>query len=398
MKKRILAALLVFVALLTGCNRKETPGQWPSQKIEIDVCYTAGGTADTVARQLSALMSQQLSTTFNLVNVTGGSGSIAGQQVYAAAHDGYTWLGDVAHTVSGWRTLGYADLGWEDFYGFYAASSPYVLFVSGNSPYQTAQQLFDAMRYSLLAGGKRLRPVLAQAFCELCGGSAMDALPFAAAVEMVHTYSLIHDDLPCMDNDDYRRGRLTNHKVYGETTAVLAGDALLTAAFGHLAAAPLPASRVVKATRVLSLCAGELGMVGGQVLDMEAEHRVCTEEEVLAIQSRKTGALISAACQLGVIAAGGSPAQQQAAADYAASLGLAFQIEDDILDVVGDAAKLGKATGMDQNKNTFVRLHGVEACRARITEETQRAVAALAPLGQAEFLTELAQRLTSRDH
>ena len=146
MKKRILAALLVFVALLTGCNRKETPGQWPSQKIEIDVCYTAGGTADTVARQLSALMSQQLSTTFNLVNVTGGSGSIAGQQVYAAAHDGYTWLGDVAHTVSGWRTLGYADLGWEDFYGFYAASSPYVLFVSGNSPYQTAQQLFDAMR------------------------------------------------------------------------------------------------------------------------------------------------------------------------------------------------------------------------------------------------------------
>lgn len=111
MKKRILAALLVFVALLTGCNRKETPGQWPSQKIEIDVCYTAGGTADTVARQLSALMSQQLSTTFNLVNVTGGSGSIAGQQVYAAAHDGYTWLGDVAHTVSGWRTLGYADLG-----------------------------------------------------------------------------------------------------------------------------------------------------------------------------------------------------------------------------------------------------------------------------------------------
>ena len=232
----------------------------------------------------------------------------------------------------------------------------------------------------------------------LGGGSAMDALPFAAAVEMVHTYSLIHDDLPCMDNDDYRRGRLTNHKVYGEATAVLAGDALLTAAFGHLAAAPLPASRVVKATRVLSLCAGELGMVGGQVLDMEAEHRVCTEEEVLAIQSRKTGALISAACQLGVIAAGGSPAQQQAAADYAASLGLAFQIEDDILDVVGDAAKLGKATGMDQNKNTFVRLHGVEACRARITEETQRAVAALAPFGQAEFLTELAQRLTSRDH
>ena len=260
------------------------------------------------------------------------------------------------------------------------------------------KQLFDAMRYSLLAGGKRIRPILVLEFCRICGGETEKALPFAAAIEMVHTYSLIHDDLPCMDNDDYRRGRLTNHKVFGEANAVLAGDALLTAAFGQLARAELPAERIGKAVALLSQRAGECGMVGGQVLDMEAEHRVCTEEEVLAIQSRKTGALISAACQLGVIAAGGSPAQQQAAADYAASLGLAFQIEDDILDVVGDAAKLGKATGMDQNKNTFVRLHGVEACRARITEETQRAVAALAPFGQAEFLTELAQRLTSRDH
>ena len=269
-----------------------------------------------------------------------------------------------------------------------------ALFV-GSAPYD---RLYDAMRYSVLSGGKRIRPVLTLEFARLGGIDWRLALPYACALELVHNYSLIHDDLPCMDDDDLRRGKPTNHKVYGEATAVLAGDALLTAAFGHLAAAPLPASRVVKATRVLSLCAGELGMVGGQVLDMEAEHRVCTEEEVLAIQSRKTGALISAACQLGVIAAGGSPAQQQAAADYAASLGLAFQIEDDILDVVGDAAKLGKATGMDQNKNTFVRLHGVEACRARITEETQRAVAALAPFGQAEFLTELAQRLTSRDH
>ena len=222
-------------------------------------------------------------------------------------------------------------------------------------------RIFEACRYSLLAGGKHIRAALMLEFYRLCGGQPEDALSFACGLEMIHTYSLIHDDLPCMDDDDYRRGRLSNHKVYGDATAVLAGDALLTAAFGHLAAAPLPASRVVKATRVLSLCAGELGMVGGQVLDMEAEHRVCTEEEVLAIQSRKTGALISAACQLGVIAAGGSPAQQQAAADYAASLGLAFQIEDDILDVVGDAAKLGKATGMDANKNTFVALYGVGA-------------------------------------
>ena len=225
----------------------------------------------------------------------------------------------------------------------------------------------------------------------------MDALPFAAAVEMVHTYSLIHDDLPCMDNDDYRRGRLTNHKVYGEATAVLAGDALLTAAFGHLAAAPLPASRVVKATRVLSLCAGELGMVGGQVLDMEAEHRVCTEEEVLAIQSRKTGALISAACQLGVIAAGGSPAQQQAAADYAASLGLAFQIEDDILDVVGDAASQSDRYGPEQEHlqipctvwKPAAPHHGRNAACGRRTRTVRSG---------GVFLTELVQRLTSRDH
>lgn len=142
MKKRMLAVLLVLFILLTGCSAGTAAGQ---QKIEIDICYTAGGTADTVARQLAAIMSQEMGASFNLVNVTGGSGSIAGQQVEAAPHDGNTWLGDVAHTVSGWRTLGYADLGWEDFYGFYAATSPYVLFVSGKSPYKTAGQLFDAM-------------------------------------------------------------------------------------------------------------------------------------------------------------------------------------------------------------------------------------------------------------
>lgn len=146
MKKRILAALLGFVLVLSGCGSSGNNGQWPSKKIEIEICYTAGGTADTVTRQLAALMAEDLGTSFNLVNVTGGSGSIAGQQVEAAAHDGYTWLGDVAHTVSGWRTLGYADLGWEDFYGFYAATSPYVLFVSGDAPYRTARQLFDAIQ------------------------------------------------------------------------------------------------------------------------------------------------------------------------------------------------------------------------------------------------------------
>lgn len=260
------------------------------------------------------------------------------------------------------------------------------------------QNLFSAMRYSLLAGGKRLRPVMTLAFCELCGGCVEDALPFAAGVEMIQTYSLIHDDLPCMDNDDFRRGKPTNHRVYGEATAVLAGDALLTAAFGQLVAAKLPPERVVEAVRVLSACAGELGMVGGQVLDMEAESRACTEAEVYAIQSRKTSALISAACQLGVIAAGGTRLQQEAAAAYAASLGLAFQIQDDILDVTGDARKLGKATGMDENKNTFVRIFGVEKCREMVTEETKKAVAALDVFEAPNFLIELANYLVHRDY
>ena len=259
------------------------------------------------------------------------------------------------------------------------------------------KKLFDAMRYSLLAGGKRLRPVMVLAFCELCGGNAENALPFAAALEMVHTYSLIHDDLPCMDNDDYRRGKPTNHRVFGEATAVLAGDGLLTAAFGQLASAKLPAERIVEAVRVLSLCAGEMGMVGGQVLDMDAETRICTEQEVIDIQSRKTGALISAACQLGVIAAGGSSKQQTAAAQYADSLGLAFQIQDDILDVIGDAGKLGKATGVDKNKNTFVRLYGVETCMEMVAQETEKAVHALDSFDNADFLIGLARELVHRE-
>ncbi len=264
---------------------------------------------------------------------------------------------------------------------------------------ETAPQktLFEAMRYSLLAGGKRLRPMLTLVLCEICGGEAEAALPFAAAVEMVHTYSLIHDDLPCMDNDDYRRGKPTNHKVYGEAMAVLAGDALLTAAFGQLAAAKLPAERIAKGVAALAVCAGELGMVGGQVLDINAETRLCTEQEVYDIQSRKTGALISAACQLGVIAAGGTDAQLAQAKCYAEAIGLAFQIEDDILDVIGDAKKLGKATGMDEKKNTFVRLYGIDRCREMIAEQTEAALRAADALN-APFLAELARTLQNRDY
>ena len=263
---------------------------------------------------------------------------------------------------------------------------------------QPQKVLFESMRYSLLAGGKRLRPTFVLAFCDLCGGDIDAALPFAAAMEMVHTYSLIHDDLPCMDNDDFRRGKPTNHKVYGEATACLAGDALLTAAFGQIAKAKLPPERIVEAVRVLSACAGELGMVGGQILDMDAEHRRCTAQEVYDIQSRKTGALISAACQLGVIAAGGTKDRQSAAADYAEHLGLAFQIRDDILDVIGDAGKLGKATGVDENKNTFVRLYGVEKCEEMVAEETRKAIDALACFENADFLIDLANCLISRNN
>ena len=259
------------------------------------------------------------------------------------------------------------------------------------------KQLFDAMRYSLLAGGKRIRPILVLEFCRVCDGEPEKALPFAAAIEMVHTYSLIHDDLPCMDNDDYRRGRLTNHKVFGEANAVLAGDALLTAAFGELAKAELPSERIVKAVALLSGCAGENGMVGGQVLDLAGEQLVLTEDEIYTVHRLKTGALISAACRLGVIAAGGSDAQLEAANRYAEALGLAFQTRDDMLDVLGDSGKMGKNTGMDENKNTFVRLYGVGACSKLIEKETQKSIEALSVFEDSDFLKELSMKLAIRE-
>ena len=266
-------------------------------------------------------------------------------------------------------------------------------------PYgQEPQKLiFEAANYSLLAGGKRLRPIFVMDFCRMCGGEPEDALPLAVAIEMVHTYSLIHDDLPCMDNDDYRRGRLTNHKVYGEGMALLAGDTLLTDAFSVAVRVKLPKPEsVALAVGVLSECAGSLGMIGGQVLDILSEERQCTEQEVLDIQSRKTGALIRAACVLGVIAGGGSEMQQQAAAKFASLLGLAFQIRDDILDVIGDARELGKATGMDGEKNTFVRLYGIEKCVALVKEYTEQAVACLDAFRDTEDMRLLAESLTER--
>ena len=257
--------------------------------------------------------------------------------------------------------------------------------------------LFDSMRYSLLAGGKRLRPVFVYDFCRMCGGAWEKAVHFAAAVEMVHTYSLIHDDLPSMDNDDYRRGRLTNHKVYGEAMAILAGDAMLTSAFASVAQADLPAETRIRGVETLSRCAAECGMVGGQVLDIMSEQRECTEQEILDIQSRKTGALIKAACVLGVLAGNGSEEQLKAAAAFADHLGLAFQIRDDMLDVIGDAATLGKATGMDGAKNTFVRLWGLEKCEELVRTHTELALSALGAFPETEFMTALAVSLTNRE-
>ncbi len=257
--------------------------------------------------------------------------------------------------------------------------------------------LFEAMRYSLLAGGKRIRPILTLEFARLCGGDWQKALPFAAAVEMIHTYSLIHDDLPCMDNDDYRRGRLTNHKVYGEAVAVLAGDGLLTSAFSLLAKADLPAERRILAVETLSHNAGEWGMVGGQVLDMEGENKQLDAEGVYNIHTRKTGCLISAACELGVIAAGGTDVQRRAACDYAAALGFAFQLRDDMLDVLGDAKKLGKATHMDENKSTFVTLYGLDACSRLIEEQTQKAIESITVFDDGHFLVTLAQKMAVRE-
>ena len=259
------------------------------------------------------------------------------------------------------------------------------------------QPLFEAMQYSLLAGGKRLRPIFAFHFCRMCGMDWKAAAPFAAAVEMIHTYSLIHDDLPCMDNDDFRRGRPTNHKVFGEGMAVLAGDALLTDAFLIASTAKLPdPAEMATAIGILAECAGSLGMVGGQVLDIMSEERELSEEEVIAIQSRKTGKLINAACALGAIAGGASDEQFDAACRFAAALGLAFQIRDDMLDVIGTQEEMGKGVGTDAAKNTFVRLYGLEKCEELVQTYTHIAIDALSVFDDATFMVQLAKSLTER--
>ncbi len=256
---------------------------------------------------------------------------------------------------------------------------------------QPQSVLYDAVRYSLLAGGKRLRPIFAFEFCRMCGGDWKTAAPFAAAIEMIHTYSLIHDDLPSMDNDDFRRGRPTNHKVYGEAMAILAGDSLLTDAF-----AVASQGGSIEGIKTIAECAGFNGMVGGQVLDIMSEQRVLTEEEVIAIQSRKTGALIMAACLCGVIAGNGSKLQKEEAIRFASTLGMAFQIRDDMLDVIGTQEQMGKGVGTDANKNTFVRLYGLETCEKLVQQYTSTAIDALDAFDDNAYMSDLAQSLTDR--
>lgn len=260
-------------------------------------------------------------------------------------------------------------------------------------------KLADAMGYSLLSGGKRIRPVLTLAACRFCDGDADCAMPFACALELLHTYSLIHDDLPCMDDDDLRRGRPTNHKVYGQASAVLAGDALLTAAFELLAKAPnLSAEQRIAAVRVLSEAAGPSGMVAGQILDMESSDRISNVHQIQAIESLKTGKLMVAAVQLGALAAEGNEASMQALSTYAEKLGLAFQIQDDILDCEGEEEELGKTIGSDRAKDkvTFVSLTDLEHCRDRVQALTAEAKAALGKEATNGFLCWLADRLAQR--
>ena len=261
--------------------------------------------------------------------------------------------------------------------------------------------LYEAMRDSLLSGGKRLRPVLTLEFARLAGEEGFDwydAMPAACAVEMVHTYSLIHDDLPCMDNDDLRRGKPTNHKVYGETLAVLAGDALQPEAYRLILTAPgLDESRRAACGRILAEVSGADGMVAGQVLD--TLHAPKTEAEVTEVHRLKTGAMIAGACRLGVAAAGGSGGLMAAAETYAQELGLAFQIRDDMLDVCGDAAEFGKPIGSDkeEGKVTFMDLLGLEGCGRAVRAHTEAAKAAVADWDTDGFLAALADSLAERN-
>ena len=269
-------------------------------------------------------------------------------------------------------------------------------------------RLSSAMRYSLLAGGKRLRPVLCLSVARACAGYRAEeltdaALPFAAGLEMIHTYSLIHDDLPAMDDDDLRRGRPTCHKAFDEATAILAGDALLTDAFGHMLRAAVPADRLLEAVRLTAKASGAQGMAGGQMLDLEGEGKKLSLEELRILNAKKTGALITNACECGALLAGASQPQRDAARRYGSELGIAFQITDDILDVVGDEATVGKEVRHDaeSDKATWPSLLGLEKAREQAhlhCDAAEKAIKGILHGPDADFLRETARNLVNRTH
>ena len=264
------------------------------------------------------------------------------------------------------------------------------------------ESLREAMRYSLLAGGKRLRPILCLAACELVGGVAERAMPTAVALEMIHTMSLIHDDLPAMDNDDLRRGRPTNHKVYGEAMAILAGDAMLSRAFEMVAvrSSDIPADRLLRVVGELALVSGAPGLVGGQVVDLESEGQAVDLETLEYIHLHKTAALLRACVVTGALIGGASDDQLQAMRTYANGIGLAFQIIDDILDVTASSEVLGKTAGKDllADKTTYPKLLGLQASRAKALQLVCDSKAALDPWHEkAAPLLALADYVASRD-
>ena len=271
-----------------------------------------------------------------------------------------------------------------------------------DAPHILDETLGKSMLYSLMAGGKRLRPMLLMASADAVGGNGDDYIKAACALEMIHTYSLIHDDLPAMDNDDYRRGKLTNHKVFGAGMATLAGDALLTMAFEVLLRQEgVSDSTKVSIVRELSVAAGPNGMVGGQAIDLESEGKRIDRETLYKMHMGKTGALFRASVRMGAILAGADEDSLAALTHYAEQFGLAFQITDDILDVTGDEAKIGKPVGSDERnqKSTYVTLTSLDEAKELASDAVTKAKTALLPMGErAAFLSELADYLISRDH
>ncbi len=298
-----------------------------------------------------------------------------------------------------------ANLAAFDLSSYLAQIQPQVEAALDNSlPVVYPEKIYEAMRYSLLAGGKRLRPILCIATCEMLGGTVAMAMPTACALEMVHTMSLIHDDLPAMDNDDYRRGKLTNHKVYGEDIAILAGDGLLAYAFEYIAKATqgVPAEQVLQVIAQLSHAVGATGLVGGQVVDLECEGKSDTSVETLTyIHTHKTGALLESCVVCGAILASASAEVLQKLSRYAQNIGLAFQIVDDILDITATQEELGKTAGKDlqAQKATYPSIWGLDQSRRQAQKLVDEAKAELASFGEkGRPLMALADFITSRTH